>query len=275
MQITEQNVIVDAPASLRTKGDTALIKAHLLDVPYTLTDYERASAIIIDKGLAFTSYGVSALAVHGFVESVKHPEFRSALEKIDMIVPDGQPIKWALNYFCNAGLEERVAGPILTEHVVKKANKLGLRIYLYGSTSQTLQKMQSYLAKNYPNIVVCGTHSDRFREATNQEDEEDIAKINNAKPHVVLVGRGCPRQEKWVSNHVGKIYAPMMAVGAAFDFMAGNIEHAPQWMKNAGLEWVHRLIQEPRKLWKRYLFTNSYFIYLMILWKLGIRKIIY
>jgi exopolysaccharide biosynthesis WecB/TagA/CpsF family protein len=170
-------------------------------------------------------------------------------------------------------MKERVAGPILTLHVLKKASKLGLRVYLYGSTSSTLQKIESFIQDNYPGVTICGTHVDRFREATNEEDEEDILKINKANPHVVLVGRGCPRQEKWVSNHIGNIHAPMMAVGAAFDFMAGNINHAPDWMKNAGLEWFHRLIQEPKKLWKRYLLTNSRFIYLVILCKLGFRNI--
>lgn len=275
MYTHQQNANVALPWSLNANAGTLLTKKHLSRVPYAITDYDRASDLIIQKALAFQSYGVSALAVHGFIESVKHADFRNTLEKIDMIVPDGQPIKWALNHFCNADLKDRVAGPILTGHVLQKADRLGLRLYLYGSTSQTLQKMQVFISQTYPNINICGTHTDRFREATEQEDKEDMIKINAAKPHIVLVGRGCPRQEKWVANHIGKIHAPMMAVGAAFDFMAGNITHAPQWMKNAGLEWVHRLIQEPKKLWKRYLFTNSHFIYLMILLKLGIRKINY
>ena len=273
MHINRENHLTTATSFVNPDENTVLKKKRLLGVPYAITDYDSASDIIIKKGMAHHSFGVSALAVHGFVESVKNPDFRNTLEKIDMIVPDGQPIKWALNHFCKTGLKERVAGPILTGHVMQKADKLGLRIYLYGSTSQTLQKMQSFISQTYPNVVICGIHTDRFREATIEEDREDIDKINRVKPHIVLVGRGCPRQEKWVANHLGKIHAPMMAVGAAFDFMAGNIKHAPQWMKNAGLEWVHRLIQEPKKLWKRYLFTNSHFIYLMILWKLGIRKI--
>ncbi|MDQ3534463.1 MAG: WecB/TagA/CpsF family glycosyltransferase [Bacteroidota bacterium] len=96
--------------------------------------------------------------------------------------------------------------------------------------------------------------------------------MNFCKPHLVLVGRGCPRQEKWVADHIGKINAPMMAIGAAFDFMAGNIKHAPKWMQNMGLEWFYRLVQNPKKLWKRYLLTNSYFLFLIILCKLGVRK---
>jgi exopolysaccharide biosynthesis WecB/TagA/CpsF family protein len=102
---------------------------------------------------------------------------------------------------------------------------------------------------------------------------EDIKKINESGAHIVLVGRGCPRQEKWVANHLGLIHAPMLAIGAAFDFIAGNIVLAPKWMQDCGFEWFYRLVQEPNKLWKRYLITNTHFIYLFITYKLGIRKI--
>lgn len=262
-----------ATSDLYIQEKTKVKMIQLFKVNYAITNYNDASEIIIQNALAFNSFGVSALAVHGLVESIKDKNFKRTLDKIDMIVPDGQPVKWALNHFCKTGLEERVAGPILTIHVLKKADTHGLRLYLYGSTSSTLDKMKKYIQRNFPGVTICGTHTDRFREATEEEDKEDIAKINAAKPHIVLVGRGCPRQEKWVANHIGKIHAPMMAVGAAFDFMAGNIKHAPQWMKNAGLEWFHRLIQDPKKLWKRYLTTNSHFLYLIILCLLGIRKI--
>jgi len=247
-------------------------KKSLFNVRYSITDYDKASDLIIEKGLQKQSFGVSALAVHGLIETVRCKTFQNKVARLDMVVPDGQPIKWALNHFCNAGLKDRVAGPILTTYVLQKADKLHLRVYLYGSTSSTLQKLRNHFNEKYPGITICGTHTDRFREATDKEDEEDIIKINTSKPHIVLVGRGCPRQEKWVANHLRKIHAPMMAIGAAFDFMAGNIKHAPLWMQNMGLEWLYRLIQNPKKLWKRYLITNSYFIFLIILCKLGVRK---
>lgn len=248
-------------------------KKQLFSVSYSITDYDTASNVIIEKAKAHKSFGISALAVHGLIESVRHKSFRDTLENIDMIVPDGQPIKWALNSFYKVGLKERVAGPILTKHVLSKANENRLKVYLYGSKRSTLDKMQEYFNDQYPHLLICGMHADRFRDATSEEDEEDIRKINESGANLVLVGRGCPRQEKWVSAHIGKINAPMMAIGAAFDFLAGNIKHAPHWMQSSGLEWLYRLIQDPKKLWRRYLTTNMYFIYLFILCKSGIRNV--
>lgn len=248
-------------------------KQRLFSVNYSITDYEGASDLIVAKAISQESFGVSALAVHGLIECVRKKPFREILEKIDMVVPDGQPIKWALNSFYHLGLKDRVAGPILTLHTLSKASNHGLRLFLYGSTSSTLEKMQKFIQANYPGIIICGVHADRFREATPEEDDEDIDTIKRSRAHLVLVGRGCPRQEVWVANHKGKIQAPMIAVGAAFDFMAGNISHAPQWMRDGGLEWFHRFLQDPKKLWKRYLITNSYFIYLCLISKLKLRTV--
>ncbi len=249
------------------------LQKQLFNVRYSITDYNKASDIIIEKAAAHTSFGVTALAVHGLIESVKNKPFRSLINKLDMVVPDGQPVRWALNSFHKVNLKDRVAGPILTDHVLAKANNKSLSIYLYGSTAATLEKMQEVIRLKYPKITISGTHADRFREATVEEDEADIKKINDSGAHIVLVGRGCPRQEKWVANHLGQIHAPMLAIGAAFDFIAGNIVLAPRWIQNSGFEWLYRLIQEPKKLWKRYLTTNTHFIYLFITCKIGIRKL--
>lgn len=236
----------------------------LFSVSYSLVDYESASDILIEHARLRRSYAVSALAVHGLVESVWNPELNRKVNSIDMVVPDGQPIRWALNYFHRANLKDRVYGPTLTLHVLAKASAENLRVYLYGSKSETLDKLSAFIRTHYPGVELCGTHPDRFREATPEEDQQDIDKINASGAHIVLVGRGCPRQERWVADHRGKVNAVMMAVGAAFDFHAGLTSQAPAWMQDHGLEWLFRLISEPQRLWKRYLFTNSYFIYLFI-----------
>ena len=215
---------------------TPVIKKQLFTVDYSITDYNEASNLIIEKAMSHSSFGVSALAVHGLIETVKNKGFRNQVKSIDLIVPDGQPVKWALNSFYRMGLRDRVAGPILTKHVLAKANQHRLNVYLYGSLSETLEKFISFIRQNYPGVNICGIHPDRFREATPEEDIMDIEKINASNAHIVLVGRGCPRQEKWVANHLGKINAVMMAVGAAFDFHADNIRHAPRWLQLAGLE---------------------------------------
>jgi len=241
-----------------------LVKKNLFGVDYSIVDYESASNVIIEKALTKQSFGVSALAVHGLVIANWDIEFRNGLRRINMIVPDGQPIRWTLNNLYDVGLKNRVYGPTLTLEVLRKADKYGLGVFLYGSTSHTLGKFSDFIKRKYPNVMVSGVHVDRFRDASNEEDIADIAKINSSGAHIVLVGRGCPRQEVWVSQHVGKINAVMMAVGAAFDFHAGNVKQAPAVVQNAGLEWLFRLVLEPKRLWKRYLTTNSYFIYLLL-----------
>ena len=239
-----------------------LEKKKLFAVNYSIADYDSASDAIIEHAKNRNSYGVSALAVHGLIESVRDQSLASMVNKIDLVVPDGQPVRWALNSFYKVGLKDRVYGPTLTLHVLEKAHREGLNVYLYGSTAPTLEKFETFIKKEYPKVNICGIHVDRFRDATAEEDVQDIEKINASGAHIVLVGRGCPRQEKWVASHLGTVDAAMMAVGAAFDFHAGTVKQAPSWMQDNGLEWLYRLIQEPNRLWKRYFSTNSQFIFL-------------
>lgn len=239
-------------------------RVSIFGVTYTACDYESASDAIIENAKQQNSFGVSALAVHGLMESFKDKALMAQVNKLDLVVPDGQPVRWAMNAFHKTGLKDRVYGPTLTLYVLRKAHRDGLGVYLYGSKKETLDKLQDFIKREYPNVIISGVHVDRFREATEEEDLQDIKKINESGANIVLVGRGCPRQEKWVANHLGKVNAAMMAVGAAFDFHAGTVEQAPAWMQRSGLEWLFRLTREPKRLWKRYLFTNSLFIYLFI-----------
>lgn len=239
-------------------------KRNLFGINYSLTNYKSATKIIIENALKRNSIGVSALAVHGLIECYNLPELKTKVNKIDLIVPDGQPVRWALNSFFNAKLKDRVYGPKLTSKVLEAANELELSVFLFGSTSNTLKKFAENISRSFPRINIAGIHVDRFRDSSAEEDKEDIRKINESGAHIVLVGRGCPRQEIWVADHIGKVNSAMMAVGAAFDFHAGTLKQAPLWMQNAGLEWFFRLSVEPKRLWKRYLFTNSKFIYLFL-----------
>lgn len=236
----------------------------LFGINYCSTDYEEAASRIVEAGRLHNSFGVSALAVHGLITAYNDPSLKDLVNRIDLVVPDGQPIRWALNAFHRAGLKDRVYGPMLTLHVLGQANALGLKVYLFGSTKETCNRFVQFINQRFQQVKIVGVHVDRFRDATPEEDAEDIRKINDADAHLVLVGRGCPRQEIWVANHLGKVNAAMMAVGAAFDFHAGTVKQAPAWMQRAGLEWLFRLIQEPRRLWRRYLFTNTQFVYLFL-----------
>ncbi|MFT7155709.1 MAG: N-acetylglucosaminyldiphosphoundecaprenol N-acetyl-beta-D-mannosaminyltransferase [Parvicella sp.] len=227
---------------------------------YANVDYQLATEVIISKAVNNESFGVSALAVHGLMEALSDNELGAIINKIQMIVPDGQPVRWALNSFYKLNMKDRVYGPELTLRVLEEANSQRLKIFLYGSTKITLNLFSDFIKMTYPNVSVCGKHIDRFRDATEREDQDDIDRINKSGAQIVLVGRGCPRQEFWVANHVGKIDAVMMAVGAAFDFHAKTVKQAPRWMQRNGLEWLFRLAQEPKRLMRRYLVTNSKFI---------------
>jgi exopolysaccharide biosynthesis WecB/TagA/CpsF family protein len=238
---------------------------NLLGINYTASDYENITKAIIDHASQRQSIGLSALAVHGLIAAYDKPVLQQLIQSIHYVVPDGQPIKWCLNYFHQTNLKDKVSGPKLTWKVLEKANEEKLSLYLYGSTAKTLTLFQENIARNFPQIQLVGHHVDRFRNATKEEDEADIIKINQSGAQLILVGRGCPRQEIWVAEHIGKINGVMLAVGAAFDIHANILKQAPVWMQNNGLEWLFRLIQEPRRLWKRYLFTNSKFIYLILL----------
>jgi exopolysaccharide biosynthesis WecB/TagA/CpsF family protein len=131
---------------------------------------------------------------------------------------------------------------------------------LYGSTPTVLDRLSHNLKQKFPGLSIAGMTSGRFRESSPKEDEDDIRQIAESGAGIVMVGLGCPRQEKWVANHLGLIHAPMLAVGAAFDFHAGLKAQAPRILQDHGLEWLFRLIQEPRRLWRRYLIFNPLFV---------------
>lgn len=228
---------------------------------YAVVDYESASDIIVEQARNRQSYGVLAMPVHGLVTAVQERAMYEATQGADMIVPDGQPIRWAMNYFYKVGLKDRVYGPTLTLYVLDKAQQDKLKVFLYGgSTEETLEKFTAFIRHKYPDVEICGT----YREDDPAGDTLSSEEVNRSGAHIVLVGRGCPRQEIWVANRLGKVNAVMMAVGAAFSFHAGTVRQAPAWMQNNGLEWLYRLLSEPRRLWKRYFLTNSYFIYLFL-----------
>lgn len=235
-------------------------KLDLFGVGVSVTDYDAATAEILAAARQRRSFGVSALATHGLMEAVRDPVLRERVNRLDLVTPDGQPVRWALNALHDAGLSERVYGPDLTGHVCAAAAREGIGVYLYGSTPETCAAFGAELERRYVGLRVVDVQPDRFREATEREDASDVARINSSGAGIVLVGRGCPRQERWVADHLGRVDAAMLAVGAAFDYFAGNLRRPPVWMQRHGLEWLFRLVQEPRRLARRYLTYNSAFL---------------
>lgn len=236
-------------------------KVQLFGIGLSIVDYSRACEELISSARENQSFAMSALATHGLMESAGDPDLGRRINEIDLVTPDGQPVRWAMNILHNTKLRDRVCGPDLTLQVCREAAKEGIGIYLFGSTLETLNSLSASLCKKFPSLKISGIQPDRFREATPEEDIEDIDRINRSGAGIVLVGRGCPRQERWVAEHRGKVTAAMMAVGAAFDFYAGNLKRAPRWMQRTGTEWIFRLSQEPRRLFWRYLVTNSLFLF--------------
>lgn len=246
-----------------------LKKVDLFGINYSAMDYDGA----VDRILAYidflkfdrekhVGFGVSALAVHGLIEGYTNEEVKKHINNIELVLPDGQPIRWAINWFYKRKLKDRVYGPTLMLHLLNEASFRKIPVYFYGSKQSTLDLLKAALLQKYPDLQIVGMQPDRFRESTDEEKEYDRKLITESGAKLVFVGRGCPRQEKWVSENKEHIPAVLVAVGAAFDFHAGTVKQAPSWMQNAGLEWLFRLMQEPKRLWKRYLTTNSIFIYL-------------
>jgi len=240
--------------------DTTRRKADLFGVGISVTDYATATAAILEAAKARRSFGVTALATHGLMESVRDPELARRVNSLDLVTPDGQPVRWALNALHATGLAERVYGPDLTVEVCRAAADAGVGVYLFGSTPQTCDAMAAELRRRFPAIRIAGIQPDRFRDATPEEDAADVERMNASGAGVILVGRGCPRQERWVADHLGAVNAAMLAVGAAFDYLAGTLRCPPAWMQRHGLEWLFRLGLEPRRLARRYLVYNTRFV---------------
>lgn len=247
-------------------------KRSILGVLVNVIDYEAAVQIIVGAAEQRKPLSVSALAVHGVMTGFTDPDQRFRLNHLDLVVPDGQPVRWALNFLHHAGLRQRVYGPDLTLKVYAEMEKRGLPIYLYGSTPEVLARMEVNLRTRFPGLQVVGKEPSRFRRLTSDEKDALIERVLRSNARLVCVGLGCPRQEVWAYEFEHMLSMPIMAVGAAFDFHAGTKRQAPGWMQRAGLEWLFRLSQEPKRLWRRYLLLNPVYMAQIALQKVGLRR---
>ena len=194
------------------------------------------------------------------VTSYDDPDYCAVQNGGIMAIPDGGPLSSVGRKRGHANME-RTTGPSYMGEILKISAEKGYRHYFYGSTEQTLEKLYKALNENYPGIQIAGMYSPPFRPTTPEEDAAVVKRINETKPDFVWVGLGAPKQEKWMAAHQGIVDGFMVGVGAGFDYFAGNIERAPEWMQKCNLEWMYRLIQDPKRLFKRYLVTNTKFIW--------------
>jgi len=210
--------------------------------------------------------------VHTVVEGVLRRDYREITNHAYMALPDGRPLSVAGN---RRGAREmqRVFGPTFFEKTLEWGQEAGLKHFFFGSSEETLQRLREAIGQRFPQARVVGAISPPFRPLTDEENAAYMQQMNGSGADIVWVAFGAPRQERWMAAHYQQLKrGVMIGIGAGFDYLAGNTRHAPQWMKNASLEWLYRLIQEPGRLWKRYLVTNSLFIFYVILERLGIKR---
>lgn len=238
-------------------------KKDVLGVRIDAVDYAAAVERVVEAARQRRPLAVSALAVHGVMTGVLDRVHRYRLNQFDLLVPDGQPVRWALNWLHRTRLADRVYGPALMLHVCERAAAEGLPIFLFGGTAELLDALHANLQRRFPGLKVAGVRASRFRRLTESERDETVTAIRASGAAITFVGLGCPRQEVCAYELRQALAMPVLAVGAAFNFHAGQLAQAPGWLQARGLEWFFRLLKEPRRLWKRYLLLNP--LYLLLL----------
>lgn len=202
---------------------------------------------------------VCIVNAHSVVTGRLEDDFGEVLRGADMCTPDGAPVAWMMRRL-GWPQQQRINGPDLMALYCARAATRGEGIYLYGGTEQTLEILRDVLPKRFPGLQIAGSWSPPFRSLTAEEEVSAVNAINESGAGTIWVSLGCPKQERWMAAHRGQVRGVMIGVGAAFDYHAGTITRAPVWMRNIGMEWLHRLMSEPRRLWRRYLITNYMFI---------------
>ncbi len=215
---------------------------------------------------------IAVTGMHGVVEAQHDSTFKNVLNAADLVVPDGMPLVW-LGRLQGQSLPRRVYGPELMLAFCQASAPRGYRHFFFGGAPGVPEQLAEVLQERFPELQVVGTYSPPFRSLTPQEDEEIIQVIRNAAPDIVWVGLSTPKQEQWMYEHRERLSVPVLiGVGAAFDFHTGRVKQAPLWMREHGLEWLFRLIQEPRRLWRRYIIHGAKFCYWVALELLGLKK---
>ena len=207
---------------------------------------------------------VCIVNVHSLITACRDRQLHAVFCNAGLNTMDGQPLRWYANLVHRAGLRDRVCGPDLMLHCLERGQEKGWKHFLLGSTEKVLSELVERLGKKYPNAQVVGAVSPPFRPLNPQEDRDLLEQINSSGADFLWVGLGAPKQEKWIADHQGRLNVPIsIGVGAAFDFHAGAVARAPEWMQRRGLEWFHRLLSDPR-LWRRYLSTNPPFFLMLM-----------
>ena len=238
-------------------------KRLLLGVRLDAVDYEGALDRILAAAREGRPLGVSALAVHGVMTGVLDAEQRWRINHLDLVTPDGQPVRWGLNLLHGTGLPDQVHGAVLTARLLPHLEEERIAAYWYGTTPATLALLREELARRHPGLVIAGMEPSRFGTATPAELDAIAARIRACGAQICFVGLGCPRQETFVAAMRDRLGMPALAVGAAFTYLSGELREPPAFMRRHGLEWLWRLVLEPRRLWRRYVLLNPAYLALL------------
>lgn len=235
-------------------------KKNLLGVRIDAIDYESATARVIASAQQGWRCTVGALAVHGVMTGATDFVHRYRLNHLDLSVPDGQPVRWALNALHGTKLQDRVYGPKLTLFVCREAARSGIPVFFYGSREEVVTKLATKMIEKCPGLQVAGYEASQFRRLTPHEYQSLAGRIRESGAKILFVGLGCPRQEVFAYEMGERLSMPILAVGAAFDYHSGALTEPPEFVQRAGLQWLYRLVQDPRRLWRRYLVLNVQFL---------------
>jgi N-acetylglucosaminyldiphosphoundecaprenol N-acetyl-beta-D-mannosaminyltransferase len=252
-----------ADGGFSSASESYLEHCYVLGQRVDATSYIDATKRVLKWANRGQSKYVCVTNVHVVMEGWDSPSYRNMINSSDLITADGMPLVWALRW---SGIRSatRVYGPDLTLHICKAAARQGLPIGLYGGTDRSLKTFVDVLKQRYPCIEVACAIAPPYRPLTAQEELAYTKQIKESGARILFVGIGCPKQERWMFEHQGVLQMPMLGVGAAFDFHSGKIRQAPSWIQQWGMEWFFRLMMEPKRLWRRYLWHNSRFLFFSI-----------
>ena len=254
------NTSVYNKAYKRTVNKSAIPTCNILGVNIAAIDMQWLISFINENISKLSGDYICVSNVHTTVTAYEDEEYCKVQNSGILAIPDGGPLS-SVGQKRGFKNMKRTTGPSLMGEIFKISASKGYRHYFYGSTDETLEKLYSALTETYPGIQIVGMYSPPFRPMTDDEDKAIVKRINETKPDFVWVGLGAPKQEKWMAAHQGRVEGLMIGVGAGFDYYAGNIERAPEWMQKSNLEWFYRLIQDPKRLFGRYWHTNTKFIW--------------
>ena len=242
-------------------AEKKLNKFCILEVKISAIDMDDACSLVEDAILKRQKKYICVCPVSTIMECKRNEKVLMSVNCADLATPDGMPVVWIgkMRGYKNI---RRVYGPELMREICDISVKKGYKHYFYGSSQDTLNKLQERLSKEYSGLIISGSFSPPFRQLTEEEDNKIVEEINRSNPDIVWVGLGSPKQDLWMYEHRGRINAPVLiGIGAAFDFLAGVKPQASRWIRDNGFEWLFRLITEPKRLWRRYLINNCIFLY--------------